>query len=142
MKLRPLALALTILAAAARAADDAPPMTREELASCLAEERRLHAQNDELAARRTTLNAELDALKALESRIETGKTTLDDTDAAAVAAYNALIDEHQAKADAFNASLPAINADIAALNAARDAFDTRCAHRAYDARDLETLRQP
>ena len=136
-------LALCLVVAAAQAcAGDTPPMTREELAACLADERRLHAQNEDLSARRTALNGELEALKALEARIETGKTTLDDRDAAAVAAYNALIDEHQAEAERFNAKLPAINADIAALNAARDAFDTRCAHRAYDERDLKALRQP
>lgn len=132
---------LSVIASAVLAAEDTPTMTREELARCLADERELQAQNEALTARRADLNTELEALKALEARIEADKTTLDDTDAAAVAAYNALIDEHQAKAEAFNAKLPAINDDIAALNAARDAFDTRCAHRAYDERDLEALRQ-
>lgn len=136
-------LALCLCVAAAHAgAEDTPPMTREELAACLADERRLHAENEALTTRRTALNAELEHLKALEARIEADKTRLDDTDATAVAAYNALIDEHQAQAEAFNAKLPAVNADIAALNTARDAFDTRCAHRAYDERDLEALRQP
>ena len=69
--------ALLIVAAASFAGDPPPPMTREELEACLADDAALREKSTALTARKEALNAELDALKALETRIETGKTTLE-----------------------------------------------------------------
>lgn len=135
------ALGLLATLGAPAADEKAPPLTRAELAACLADEEALRARNASLETRKQTLTATLADIHALEARLDATKETLDATDAAAVQAFNAAIDEHARLAADYNGALPEVNATIAAMNDTRRELDARCAHRAYDERDLAALRK-
>jgi len=138
---RSLSAALLLASATAVAAtEEAPTLSRDQLAACLADERALRLNNDALDLLKQALQSQLDELHARETRLDASRTRLDATDTAAVETYNALIDEHARRAETYNATLPGINIEIESLNAARRDIDARCAHHAYDARDMEALR--
>jgi len=132
---------LLAVVSVAGAAEPPPLLSRDELAACLADEETLHTQNAALDARKQALTAQLTGIQALEAKLDATKATLDASDVAAVDAFNAAIDEHARLAAEYNAALPAINADIESLNGKRRDLDTRCAHRAYDERDMAALRK-
>lgn len=136
------ALGLLGVAALAHTTEPPPPLTRDELAACLADEDALHTQNAALEVRKQALTAKLAEIQALEAGLDATKATLDASDIAAVDAFNASIDEHARLAAEYNEALPAINADIESLNGKRRELDARCAHRAYDERDMAALRKP
>jgi chromosome segregation ATPase len=135
------ALGLLATLGAPAADEKAPPLTRAELAACLADEEALRARNAGLEARKQTLTATLADIHALEARLDATKETLDATDAAAVEAFNSAIDDHARLAARYNEALPAINANIESLNGKRRDLDARCAHRTYDERDMAALRK-
>lgn len=122
------------------AADETPAMTRDELIACLADDDALQARQAALITQKAPLDAELADLRQREANIAAAKLRLDDRDAQAITAYNTLIDDHAQRAEAFNAKLASINSAIAAMNDARAKYDTTCANRAYDERDLVELR--
>jgi septal ring factor EnvC (AmiA/AmiB activator) len=135
------ALCLLGVLAPSGAEEPAPPLTRAELAACLVDEQEVRTRNAALDARKQALTAKLAEIQALEAGLDATKATLDESDVAAVGAFNASIDEHARLAAEYNEALPAINADIESLNAKRRELDARCAHRAYDERDMAALRK-
>jgi len=120
-------------------AENRPPLTRDELGACRATDRALKGKDAGVATARAAIDSDLVALQKQQADITARGAALDDTEAAAVQAYNTLIDAHQQQADAFNAKVAALNEDVAALNAARADYDRECAGRAYDAEDLEAI---
>ena len=139
---RSLQATLLLASAAAFAApEEAPVLSRDELAACLVDEQDVKTRNAALDARKQALTAKLAEIHTLEAGLDASKTTLDESDVAAVNAFNAAIDEHARLAAEYNEALPAVNADIEALNTKRHALDARCAHHAYDERDMAALRK-
>ncbi|MGD9602298.1 MAG: hypothetical protein AB7O21_19510 [Gammaproteobacteria bacterium] len=120
-------------------AEEHPPLTRDELARCRADDHALRAQADEISHARHAIDTELGALRAREAEIKARGAALDDTDGAAVQAYNAAIDAHQRRAEAFNGKITKLNEDVAALNAGREQYDRGCAGRAYEEGDWEAV---
>ncbi len=136
-------VAAALLVPVAHAADKkAPPapktpiLTPAQLRDCLAQKEKLGKDTDaavKTKAQVATAKAEIDSTGAA---LNEQATTLERTDADAVAAYNAKVLERNARIDAYRAEATAYNTDAESVLTSKEAYEKACANRRYDDRDL------
>jgi prefoldin subunit 5 len=117
-----------------------PIMTKAQLRSCMAQQGRIHSQNDELAKRQQQLDSERDVLERESAALKEALASVDRTDKAAVEAYVARAQAHDKVIDEHQARVPAFNAQVEALQTERTAYTKACENRRYLEDDLKDIK--
>lgn len=130
-------------------------MTRDQLRTCLAQQKTLQAQDADTARTQVALDGDKAEIARLDAELEreaaalqVERATVDVTKDEAVAAFNAKLAQRaerervrdQRVAD-YNARLPAFNERVQAGNQVRQGWKTDCADRAYDEADYFAIQR-
>lgn len=130
-------------------------LTRDQLRQCLAQQKALKDQDAETAQAQAGLDGEKAAIARADAELErqaaelqAERATIDATQEAAVAAFNAKLSQRgeserardQRVAD-YNARLPAFNARVQAGKLSHEAWQSDCAGRAYDEADFFAIQR-
>ena len=141
-------LLAALLAPAAHGADKkaAPPatapapktaiLTPEQLRDCMAQKEKLGKDTDAVVKAKAAVAADKAEIDSTGAALNEQATTLDRTNADAVAAFNAKVLERNGRIDAYQARVAAYNADAETVLSAKEAYEKACANRRYDDRDL------
>ena len=167
------ALVCAVLAAAAplQAADPAPKkgnvltinggkptgklLTRDQLRTCLKQQAALKEQGSDAAKAQAALDADKAEIARLDGELTRNdealaaeRATVDLTNAAAVDAFNAKLQQQSAqrgqrdqRVSDYNAKLPAYNQQATALKTAEEAWKGECADKPYDEADFFAIQR-
>ena len=130
-------------------------LSRDQLRQCLAQQKLLKSQGEEVAITQATLDAEkarigrLDAeLEQQQGALQAERAAVDAASEAAVTAYNAKLAQREERqrqrdqqSDAYNARLEPFNAQARAVNASRQDWASQCADRPYDEADFFAIQR-
>ena len=139
------------LAPAAHGADKkAPPpaplpktaiLTPEQLSQCVTQKEKLAKDTDDVVKAKAAITAAKAEIDSTGAALNEQATTLDRTNAEAVANYNAKVLERNGRIDAYQAKVATYNTDAETVLAAKEAYEKACANRRYDDRDLNDLQK-
>ena len=144
------AAAALVVAADAGAADKARTpakksgdaiLTPAQLRECLARQSTRDQATDAALKTKSEIAAEKAAIDRSGTTLSEEATTLDRTNADAVAAYNAKVDERNKQIEAYEAKVAAYNKDAENVQTLTDAYAKTCGNRRYDERDLADIQR-
>jgi hypothetical protein len=144
-------LLAALLAPAARGADKKTPppapapkasiLTPEQLRDCMTQKEKLGKDTDDVVKAKAAIAAAKAEIDSTGAALSEQATTLDRTNADAVATYNAKVLERNGLIDAYQAKVAAYNTDAERVLDAKEAYEKACANRRYDDRDLSDLQK-
>ena len=126
-------------AALARGNAASAVLTREQLRRCMAEQQRLSAETDAIAATQHALEGDRAEIVRLAGELKARAAVLDRTDSGAVEAYNAQAEARNALIGRYDAATARTNARVEALEPARLAWSRDCAERAFRQQDRDAI---
>jgi hypothetical protein len=112
-----------------------PLLTRAELRDCMTRQDKVRSLGDEVVKTQAEMDKEKTEVTGLGASLKERSGMLDRTDADAVNAYNAQVQEFEKRVDAYNALAPTFNAKADRLKAERDGFAKACENRRFDEAD-------
>jgi hypothetical protein len=115
------------------------PLSREELRDCMDRDANLRERLDALDQERSANDRETAAIARAGAALAAELRTLDTTDTAAVAAYNARSSAHNRHVQAHNRRVADMNARASMHNGDAANVTARCASRTYTLRDLDAV---
>ncbi len=127
--------------AAAPAKDTTPILTQAQLRDCMAQKDRLTRDTDAAVKSKTDIDAMKAEIDSTGNALSTEATTLDKTNADAVAAYNGKIEARNGLIDGWKARVAGYNQDAESVLSTKDAYAKACENRRYDDRDLNDLQR-
>jgi hypothetical protein len=116
-------------------------LTQAQLRECVAQKERLRADGDAAVKSKAAIDALKAEIASTGSALADEATTLDRTQADAVAAYNAKVEARNALVDSYKAKAEAYNKDVEGIQATQEAYAKSCEHRRYDDRDLTDIQK-
>ena len=116
-------------------------LTKDQLRACRTQHERRLQQDDALSKEKATLAATQDEIARSGEALKAKLTTLDRSDAEAVAAYNDQTQARDRQIDDFEARANAFNAGVKAADAERDTYRQACANRRFLEEDETAIRK-
>jgi hypothetical protein len=116
-------------------------LTPAQLRDCLTQKERLRSDSEAAVKAKAGIDALQAEIAGSGSALAEEATTLERSNAEAVAAYNAKIGARNALVDSFKAKAALYNQDVEGLQAAQEAYAKSCEKRRYDDRDLSDLQK-
>ena len=139
---------------AAHAADKAPAratsapagkadaiLTPAQLQQCVHQKERLHAQTDDALKDKAAIEADKAEIARLGTSIAEERATVDQSDVAAVDAYNAKFDQRDKLIATYESRVSAYNLKAEAVKATKEGYEKSCENRRYDERDLNDIKR-
>jgi hypothetical protein len=121
--------------------DKTPVMSPAQLRDCLAQKDRLHKDTDAAVKSKAGVDAMKAEIDSTGDALSSEGTTLDKSDADAVAAYNARVEARNGLVDSWKAKVADYNKEAEGVLATKDAYAKGCENRRYDDRDLNDLQR-
>ena len=118
-----------------------PLLSRAQLRECFPQQERVRTLSDETVKEQAVLTASKGEIDKLSTALQEQLSTLDRTDAAVVAAYNAQVQVREKLIDDYQNGVPAFNAKVETLKTERAAFANACENRRYDENDEIAIRR-
>ena len=139
---------------AAHAADKAPAraasapagkadaiLTPAQLQECENLKARLRAQTDDALKDKAAIEADKAEITRLGTSIAEERATVDQSDVAAVDAYNAKFDQRDKLIATYESRVNAYNLKAEAVKATKEGYEKSCENRRYDERDLDDIKR-
>jgi len=118
-----------------------PVLTPEQLRDCMAQKEKLGKDTDAVVKAKAAVAVDKAEIDSTGAALNEQATTLDRTNADAVATFNAKVLERNGRVDAYQARVAAYNSDAETVLSAKEAYEKACANRRYDDRDLNDLQK-
>jgi biotin-(acetyl-CoA carboxylase) ligase len=115
------------------------PLSREELRDCMDRDANLRDRLEWLDQERIANDHEAELIARVGNRLADELRTLDASNAAAVAAYNARSSAHNRRVDAHNRRVAEANGRASMHNGDAANLTARCASRVYTLRDRDAV---
>lgn len=120
-------------------ADEAPPLSREQLASCAGLVKALRSEAPRLTGLSQRYDQRRDFIDSRSAALQAERKTLDPDDLSKGLDFRQRMQQHTAETVEFNQQVDALKRDVTAINLSRDRYDLECARRPYRRSDLEAL---
>ena len=128
-------------AASAPAAKPNAILTPAQLQQCVNQKERLHAQIEDALKDKATIEADKAEIARLGTSIAEERATVDQSDVAAVDAYNAKFDQRDKLIATYESRVNAYNLKAEAVKATKEGYEKSCENRRYDERDLDDIKR-
>lgn len=129
------------VAAPTRAKSASAVLSKAELRACFDQRDSVRVGAADVARERTELEAGKAELVRKSTEIAARFAAIDQTDAAAVDAYNAEVAEREKAVDALQLRVAAFNEKAGTVAARRTAYVQSCGNRVYEEKDADQLRK-
>ena len=128
-------------AASAPAAKPNAILTPAQLQQCVNQKERLHAQTEDALKDKAAIEADKAEIARLGTSIAEERATVDQSDVAAVDAYNAKFDQRDKLIATYESRVNAYNLKAEAVKATKEGYEKSCENRRYDERDLDDIKR-
>ena len=128
-------------AASAPAAKPNAILTPAQLQQCVNQKERLHAQTEDALKDKAAIEADKAEITRLGTSIAEERATVDQSDVAAVDAYNAKFDQRDKLIATYESRVNAYNLKAEAVKATKEGYEKSCENRRYDERDLDDIKR-
>lgn len=120
-------------------ADEAPALSREQLATCASLVKTLRAEAPRLTGQSQVYDQRRESINGRTAALQAERKTLDPDDLARGLDFRQRMQAHTAETIAFNEQVEILKREVVAINLSRDRYDRDCARRPYRRADLEAL---
>jgi len=128
-------------AASAPAAKPNAILTPAQLQQCVNQKERLRAQTEDALKDKAAIEADKAEIARLGTSIAEERATVDQSDVAAVDAYNAKFDQRDKLIATYESRVNAYNLKAEAVKATKEGYEKSCENRRYDERDLDDIKR-
>jgi len=128
-------------AASAPAAQPNAILTPAQLQQCVNQKERLRAQTEDALKDKAAIEADKAEIARLGTSIAEERATVDQSDVAAVDAYNAKFDQRDKLIATYESRVNAYNLKAEAVKATKEGYEKSCENRRYDERDLNDIKR-